>query len=117
MLSKQSEKDRAVDNVNPSHYKGCSLECIEVMRLTFGKQATYDFCLCNAFKYMWRYKNKNGIEDLEKAKWYLDYVTHDVEAIEDRELDEIDRKAANKCEDLRQLLINLNDKISNGGGL
>lgn len=118
-LSKQSEKDRAVDNVNhPSHYeKGCSLECIEVMRVTFGKRAVYDFCLCNSFKYMWRYKSKNGIEDLEKAKWYLDYISHDIEAIEDRELDEIDREAANKCDDLRQLLININDKISNGGGL
>lgn len=116
-LSKQSEK--AVDNVNhPSHYENsCSLECIEVMRLAFGKKAVYDFCLCNAFKYMWRYKNKNGIEDLNKADWYLCYVAHDLEGVEHYEADEVDREALNNYQNLRQLLISINDKISNGGGL
>ena len=66
----------APDNVNhPAHYEqSCSLECIQVMELVFGANAVRDFCLCNAFKYMWRYKNKNGLEDLKKANWYLDYV-------------------------------------------
>lgn len=56
---------------HPNHYTECSLECIEVMKIAFGKKATYDFCKMNAFKYLWRYKNKNGGEDLEKAKNYL----------------------------------------------
>ena len=66
----------APDNVNhPAHYEqSCSLECIQVMELVFGAEAVTYFCLCNAFKYMWRYKNKNGLEDLKKAKWYLDYA-------------------------------------------
>lgn len=65
---------------HPPHYEGrTSLECIEVMEVTFGCKAVCDFCLCNAFKYMWRYKNKNGEEDLRKAKWYLDYVSTKVE--------------------------------------
>ena len=34
-------------------------------------EAVKDFCLCNAFKYIWRTKNKNGIEDIDKAIWYL----------------------------------------------
>lgn len=65
-----------VDNVNhPRHYEGsCSLECIEAMEVLLGRNAVYDFCLCNAFKYMWRFKNKNGVEDLNKAHWYLNYV-------------------------------------------
>lgn len=64
----------ADDPVNsPAHYaRSCSLECIDVMEVTFGKTAVRNFCLCNAFKYMWRYENKNGQEDLQKAKWYLD---------------------------------------------
>ncbi len=63
------------DAINPSHYtQGCSLECIDVMRATFGLRAVIKFCLCNAFKYMWRYKNKNGKEDLKKADWYLRYI-------------------------------------------
>lgn len=61
------------DNVNhPAHYAdSCSLECIQVMRLMLGNEAVVHFCLCNAFKYLWRYKHKNGDEDLRKAEWYL----------------------------------------------
>ena len=58
---------------HPAHYAdSCSLECIDVMEAVFGSVPVRYFCLCNAFKYMWRYKNKNGQEDLKKAKWYLD---------------------------------------------
>lgn len=62
------------DNVNhPSHYEqSCSLECIEAMELVFDKEVVHNFCLLNAWKYIWRYKNKNGIEDLKKARWYID---------------------------------------------
>ena len=61
------------DNVNhPKHYAGStSLECIEAMEMAFGEQAVYDFCICNSFKYLWRYKNKNGAEDINKAEWYI----------------------------------------------
>lgn len=61
------------DNINPNHYKSqCSLECIETMQMAFGGIVVYDFCICNAWKYMWRYQNKNGKEDLTKARWYLE---------------------------------------------
>lgn len=65
-----------VDNVNhPSHYEGnTSLECIDCMRVAMGRDAVLYFCLCNSFKYLWRYKNKNGAEDIKKANWYLEYV-------------------------------------------
>ena len=65
------------DNVNhPEHYaEGCSLECIDVMELVFGREKLASYCIINAFKYMWRWKNKNGKEDLQKAKWYLDRAT------------------------------------------
>lgn len=60
------------DNINPDHYKNStSLECIEAMLLVFGKEAVINFCECNAWKYIWRWKHKNGIEDLEKARWYV----------------------------------------------
>lgn len=62
-------KENNVDH--PSHYeKLCSLECIDAMEITFGIEAVIHFCKCNAFKYLWRYKNKNGLEDLQKALWY-----------------------------------------------
>lgn len=60
------------DNVNhPAHYAG-EIECIDAMIQTQGVDAVRDFCVCNAFKYLWRWKAKNGVEDLEKALWYLD---------------------------------------------
>ena len=61
------------DNINPDHYKNqTSLECIEAMIIAFGYQKTIDFCLLNAWKYIWRWKNKNGTEDLDKANWYIE---------------------------------------------
>lgn len=62
-----------MDNVNhPQHYEGStSIECIDAMRLIFGDSSVTDFCLCNAFKYLWRHKSKNKKEDLDKATWYL----------------------------------------------
>lgn len=60
------------DNVNhPSHYETGSFECIDVMLETQGMEATLSFCTCNAFKYLYRHKNKNGLEDIKKANWYL----------------------------------------------
>ena len=36
-----------------------------------GVEAVKSFCLCNAFKYHWRCRDKNGEEDLQKADWYM----------------------------------------------
>ena len=105
---------KEVDNVNnPRHYAGStSLECIECMRVTFGAKAVYDFCLCNAFKYLWRYKNKNGEEDIKKARWYLDYVQHDIEHDGGfTVLDEVHKM----YERLNDLYIHITDKIANEG--
>lgn len=69
--------DSKADNVNhPAHYESqTSLECIDVMEIAFGAEAVGNFCLCNAFKYLWRYKHKGGAEDVQKAEWYLDHYS------------------------------------------
>lgn len=60
------------DVVNhPSHYETGKFECIDVMQEVFGVEAVKDFCLCNAFKYLYRCKRKNGLEDLKKCQWYI----------------------------------------------
>ena len=76
-----NELEKVVDNVNhPKHYEGStSLECIECMEVIFGVNAVCFFCLCNSFKYLWRFRNKNGEEDIKKAEWYLDYVGRVIE--------------------------------------
>ena len=59
-------------NIHPKHYQLCSVECIDAMLMAYGGQVVYDFCMCNAFKYIWRHENKNGKEDIEKARYYVD---------------------------------------------
>lgn len=69
----EKKKEEKVDNVNhPKHYEGsCSIECIDAMRFALEDQGLAYFCAGNVFKYLWRYKFKNGEEDLQKAKWYM----------------------------------------------
>ena len=55
----------------PEHYAKTSIECIDAMVETQGKEAVKAFCICNAFKYLWRHNLKNGDEDIKKANWYL----------------------------------------------
>lgn len=54
----------------PKHYQGD--ECILAMEKMLGHDEFRGFLRGNIFKYMWRYKDKNGLEDLRKANWYLD---------------------------------------------
>lgn len=63
------------DNVNsPQHYQG-KVECIDCIEsATAGLNGIEAFCTGNAIKYLYRWKNKNGIEDLKKAKWYIDKI-------------------------------------------
>lgn len=75
LFGEGSEPDPSAnpDNVNhPTHYANGKFECIDVMVETQGVEAVKAFCLCNAFKYLYRHNNKNGIEDIKKARWYLD---------------------------------------------
>ena len=59
-----------MDKINPTHYKG-TIECIDAIESTMTKEAFRGYLKGNVLKYMWRYEKKNGVEDLEKAQWYL----------------------------------------------
>lgn len=68
-----SEKP-ADDPVNhPRHYElHNGFECIDAILATQGHDATINFCICNAFKYLWRCRHKGAMrQDLDKALWYL----------------------------------------------
>lgn len=72
------------DNVNhPSHYETGQFECIDVMIETQGAEAVRSFCICNAIKYLYRHRKKNGLEDVKKAVWYLKKYIALEEGIED----------------------------------
>ena len=61
------------DNVNhPSHYTSGKVECIDAIESAVDGLVGKDAALtAQVIKYMWRWKRKNGIEDLKKAQWYL----------------------------------------------
>jgi len=72
-MAKHVDIHKDEDLVNhPSHYAdSTSIECIESMELTFGTELVYHFAVGNAYKYLWRHKNKGRVEeDLNKANWY-----------------------------------------------
>jgi hypothetical protein len=60
------------DVVNhPRHYTEGEVECIDAIRAALGTEGFKDYCVGQVFKYSWRWKYKNGLEDLRKAQWYL----------------------------------------------
>jgi hypothetical protein len=58
--------------IHPGHYETGKFEPIEVMHAALGIDSVKALCICNAFKYLYRHKRKNGLEDIKKAKWYID---------------------------------------------
>ena len=61
------------DPVNhPEHYETNGIECIDAMIASQGKEVVSNYCVCNAFKYIWRHQHKGkSVEDIQKAVWYL----------------------------------------------
>ena len=79
--SKYCDKELNVDMVNhPSHYTQGSIECIDALKAaTVSKTGIEAVCTANAIKYLWRYEEKNGIEDVKKARWYIDRLIKELE--------------------------------------
>lgn len=66
--------DKATKNdvVNhPEHYTQGGIECIDAEKAALG-DLFMGFLIGNTLKYLWRFRHKNGLEDLKKARWYLD---------------------------------------------
>lgn len=58
----------------PSHYNQAGIECIEAIRAALGPEGFRAYCQGNSMKYLWRHKYKNGLQDLEKCRVYLDWL-------------------------------------------
>lgn len=69
------------DMVNhPAHYTQGGIECIDALEAaTVNLKGIEAVCTANAIKYLWRWKEKGGIEDLEKSKWYIDRLIKKME--------------------------------------
>jgi hypothetical protein len=66
--------DSSSDSINPSHYKHLPAEAIDIIEAAIAGAPSnqYAFLQGQVIKYLLRCWSKKGIEDLRKAKWYLD---------------------------------------------
>ena len=69
------------DTVNhPAHYCSGGIECIDAIKAATGELTCLEaVCTGNAMKYLWRWKKKNGVEDLRKADWYIRRLIRELE--------------------------------------
>lgn len=64
---------------HPKHYTKGDIECIDaIAAATADLTGVEAVCTANAIKYLWRWKQKNGAQDLEKAKWYLEKLINEL---------------------------------------
>ena len=61
-------EDDAVNN--PPHYNKGGIECIDAIEAMLTHEEFVGYLRGNSLKYRWRFRYKNGIQDLEKAEWY-----------------------------------------------
>ncbi len=59
------------DPVNhPEHYTSGNIECLDAIKAALGENYKY-YVQGNVLKYIWRFNHKNGLQDLQKAQFYL----------------------------------------------
>ena len=80
-----------MSNVNsPKHYNQGSIECIDAIESAVVNLSGIEaYLVGNAIKYIWRHKQKGGVESLEKAIWHLE---RQIEVLIDKE-DELEAQA------------------------
>ena len=81
MAQANKQTDNIVDMVNsPPHYNQTGIECIHAISAATDKGFKY-YLQGNIMKYLWRFDYKDKpLEDLQKAKWYLDKLIEEVMA-------------------------------------
>ena len=85
----KAERNDEVEPTNdavqhPSHYTQGGIECIDAIRASMTADGFCDYCKGNIIKYIWRWRDKGGVEDLRKASVYLDWL---INAADEKEND------------------------------
>ena len=55
---------------NPPHYNNGNIECIDAIEAMLSHEEFIGYLRGNSLKYRWRFRYKNGVQDLDKADWY-----------------------------------------------
>lgn len=76
-----TESSNKSDTVNhPQHYTQGGIECIECIKAAVtNKVGIKAVCVANVIKYLFRYEEKNGVEDVRKAQWYIERLLKELE--------------------------------------
>lgn len=79
------------DKINPDHYQRDGMECIDAIKAAVQNLSGAEaYETGSAIKYLWRWKEKGGKDDLNKAKWFINDMISDIEEIELQEEIEMD---------------------------
>lgn len=80
-ISDLTAQEDESDPVNsPSHYGG-KIECIDYLRDKLTPEEFTGFCMGNVLKYSSRWRKKDGLQDLKKAKVYLEWAIGNEEKV------------------------------------
>ena len=70
---------KGYDPVNhPDHYTSGGMQCWDAIKASMSDEAFKGYLKGNILKYMWRYEVKNGVEDLQKAQFYINRLIKEV---------------------------------------
>ena len=79
------------DKINPDHYQRDGMECIDAIKAAVQNLSGAEaYETGSAIKYLWRWKEKGGKDDLNKAKWFINDMISDIEEAEHQEEIEMD---------------------------
>jgi len=74
------------DKINPPHYQRNGMECIDAIEAAVQNRSGAEaYATGTAIKYLWRWKEKGGLDDLKKAKWFIQRMIDHLEEIEYQE--------------------------------
>lgn len=77
-----SEKYPKHDNINhPLRYTKGDIECIDAIKAaTVGKTGVEAVDVGHVIRYLWRYEEKDGLESVKKAEWYIKHLIKEIES-------------------------------------
>lgn len=78
LLNRAKNKPKHDAVSHPAHYISGGIECIDCIKAALGEYFM-GFLIGNVIKYTYRYKDKNGVEDLKKGMKYLEWAIKELE--------------------------------------
>jgi hypothetical protein len=77
------ELQQSFDTVQrPAHYNQSDIECIDAIKASMTLAEFQSYLKGNVLKYLWRYRHKNGLEDVKKAQWYINRLAAELQESE-----------------------------------